>query len=234
MDKENNEPLAGLDDICHEIFVTLLAYKRLRFNQLLRTLKKLGVKIEKPTLKAHLDHLLEKGLVECQTGFQTAIYSLTEKMGFLAEVPLEDLRKWVEARYDDESLPQMLKPLKLSQKELLEKYSDEQLDKMATDDLNDVLGLSLFELKTFIGYDLKVDRFKSNADFWNFVGNPIYRMHEKSVALKCRDSERYRRMLFEKTDALIDELRSGKELLRKRSDKKSKASSPSKEVAAAT
>lgn len=83
---------------------------------------------------------------------------------------------------------------------------------MVIDDLSDTLGLSLFELKTFIGYDLKVNRFKSNADFWNFVGNPLYRMHEKSIAEKCRDSESYRRLLFEKIDVLIEELRSDKNL----------------------
>jgi hypothetical protein len=44
-------------------------------------------------------------------------------------------------------------------------------------------------------------------------------MHEKSIAEKCRDSEKYRRLLFEKIDTLIDELRSDKVLYRKRKER---------------
>jgi hypothetical protein len=43
-------------------------------------------------------------------------------------------------------------------------------------------------------------------------------MHEKSIAENCRDSQRYRSLLFEKIDVLIDELRSDKELFRKRKE----------------
>ena len=209
---------AGLDDACSEIFVTLLAYKRLRFNPLLATLKKLGMKITQPTLKDHLDHLLEKGLIDCKRGFQRASYGLTDEIASLLEVSEEDLKNWVELHRDRADLPEMLKPLKLSRKELLERFSEEQLEKMVINDLNDTIGLNLFELKTFIDYDLKGDKFKSNADFWKFVGNPMYRMHERTVAENCRDSERYRRLLFEKIDVLVDELRSDKELLRKRKE----------------
>ena len=48
---------------------------------------------------------------------------------------------------------------------------------------------------------------------------PLHRMHEKSIAEKCRDSEKYRRLLFEKIDTLIDELRSDKVLYRKRKER---------------
>ena len=209
---------AGLDDACSEIFVTLLAYKRLRFNPLLATLKKLGMKITQPTLKDHLDHLLEKGLIDCKRGFQSASYGLTDKIASLMDVSEEDLKNWVELHRDRADLPEILKPLKLSRKELLERFSEEQLEKMVINDLNDTIGLNLFELKTFIDYELKGDKFKSNADFWKFVGNPMYRMHERTVAENCRDSERYRRLLFEKIDVLVDELRSDKELLRKRKE----------------
>jgi DNA-binding HxlR family transcriptional regulator len=212
------EKYAELDDPCREIFVTLLAYKRLRFNQLLATLRKFGMPITQPTLKDHLDHLLEKGFVDCKRGFQSASYGLTENIGTLMEVSQEDLKNWFEARENSENVPDYLKPLKLSGKELYERFSDELLDEIATNDLSDSLGLSLFELKTFIDYDLRMDRFKSNADFWKFVGNPIYRMHEKSIAERCRDSEKYRKLLFEKIDLLIDHLRSDRELLRKRTD----------------
>ena len=208
---------AGLDDACKEIFFTLIAYKRLRFNQLLRTLKKLDVKITQPTLKEHLDHLLEKELIDCEKGFQTASYGLTDEVKSLVDASPEYLKRWIEEQ--DKNAPEYLKPLKITGRELFSRLSDMQLDKMAVDDLGDVLSLNLFELKTFIEYDLKVDKFKSNADFWSFVGNPMHRMFEKSVAERCRDSERYRKLLFEKIDILISELRSDKELFRKRKEK---------------
>jgi len=59
-----------------------------------------------------------------------------------------------------------------------------------------------------------LDKPERYAVFWNFVGNPLYRMLEKGIAEDCR-SEKYRKRLFEKIDALINELRPDKELLRK-------------------
>jgi hypothetical protein len=41
-------------------------------------------------------------------------------------------------------------------------------------------------------------------------------MHEKSIVEKCRDSDEYKKKLFEKIDLLINELRSDKELLRQK------------------
>jgi len=31
-----------------------------------------------------------------------------------------------------------------------------------------------------------------------FIGNPLYRIHEKTIEEKCRDGEKYRKKLFEK------------------------------------
>ena len=56
-------------------------------------------------------------------------------------------------------------------------------------------------------------------DFWNFVGNPLYRRHEKATVEKCRYNDEYRKTLFDKIDMLINELGSDKKLLRKRKEK---------------
>ena len=206
-----------LDDICKEIYLTLLAYRKLRHNELLRTLKKLEVKISKPTLKEHLDHLIDQKLIECnKEGFQNVSYSLTKEIDSLMHTPQEDLKKWIESFSRGEGLPEKFAPLKLSTEELYKRFSTEQLDKMAINDLETILSRSLFELKTFIEYDLRIDEFQSDSDFWNFVGNPLYRLNEKSVAEKCRASEEYRKLLFEKIELLVNELRSDRELLRKR------------------
>ena len=68
-----------LCDICREIFFTLMAYKKLRFNQLHRYLKKFGTSISKPALIDHLDHLKKQTLISRKLeGFQNVSYGLTD------------------------------------------------------------------------------------------------------------------------------------------------------------
>lgn len=206
-----------LDDVCKEIYLTLMAYRRLRHNELLRALNKFDVKITKPTLKEHLSHLIDQKLIERnEDGLQNVSYSLTKEIDSLMNVPKEELKRWIEDFDRNENLPDRLKPLKLTREELYRRFSSEQIDKMVINDLSDIFCRNLFELKTFIEYDLKVDKFQGTQDFWNFVGNPLYRNSEKLVAEKCRASDEYKRLLFEKIELLIEELRSDKELLRKR------------------
>jgi len=92
---------------------------------------------------------------------------------------------------------------------------DEAIDK----DLNTMLAHNLFELKTFVNYDLKLDRPERDVLFWNFVGNPLYRMMEKGIVENCRNSERYHIRLFEKMDDLRNQIRPDRELLREREEK---------------
>ena len=214
---------AQLDDICKEIFLTLWAYQKLRFNALLKTLNKYGVKISQPTLKEHLRHMIAKELVIRKVeGFQNVSYSLTVEVSSLLKVSEEDVKGWLEARRNAKNLPERLKSLKMNRKELFQRFTDTQLDEMAVKDLSDTLSLSLHELKIFIQYDLEKGRFESDAAFWKFVGNPLYRMHEKSVAENCRASEEYKKRLFEKIDLLINELRSDKELFRRKEERRKK------------
>ncbi len=214
---EISEGKSSLDDICHEIFFTLIAYKKLRRNELLRTLKKYGLKISSPTLKEHLDHLIEKKLIEReQKDVQKVTYGLVKEIEDLVHPSHEEIVEWFNEFHDESKIPKQFQSLKITQKELYSRFSDKQIDKQTNDDLADTLSLNLHELKTFIGYDLKLGRFDSDKAFWTFVGNPLYRMHEKNIVEKCRSSDRYKKMLFEKIAILIDELRSDKELLRER------------------
>jgi DNA-binding HxlR family transcriptional regulator len=213
------EKQVEFDDICNQVFFTLLAYEKLRFNQLLRTLKKLGIRITQPTLTEHLSHLTEKGLIEKEEGFQKASYSLREGINSVMHLSQEDLKEWLEVFHNGGNLPIHLRPLKITRKQLYSMLTDNEMDRMTVKDLADTLSLSLHELKTFIDYDLAIGKFESDAAFWKFVGNPLYRMHERSMVEKCRESERYRKLLFEKIDVLTGELRSDKQLPRDR-DKK--------------
>lgn len=206
-----------LDSICKEINFTLLAYRKLRFNELLRTLKKFDVKITQPTLKEHLNHLIDKGLVERkEEGFQNVSYSLIKEIDTLMHVPPEEVKKWFEAELLREDIPEELREKKISRKEIFKHYNTEQLDKKVIADLSNVLSLNLYELKSYIEYDLKIDEFQNDSDFWNFAGDLLYRHQEKSIAEDCRASDEYKKLLFEKIELLAEELRSDKELLRKR------------------
>jgi len=225
MDKENNdaardqkidelvEKQTQLDNICHEIFLTLLAYKRLRFNELHRALKKFGTDISKPALLEHLRHLIKKKLVKRKReGEQNVSYGLTEEICALIHVSQEDMARWLEVLTKSENLPAKLRSIQFDMKTYYKNMTEKQLDQETDHDLDDTLALSLFELKTMIGYDLKIDKHESDADFWKFIGNPLYRIHERRIAEKCRESDEYKQKLFEKMETLIEELRSDKSL----------------------
>jgi len=213
-----------LDDICVEIFFTLLAYKRLRFNELHRYLKMFGTDISKPTLIDHLNHLRKQKLISRKEAFQNVSYGLTDEIDSLLNPPDEEIRKWFENFIEGKNLPKKFRLLKpVDTRDYVSKLSQNQLNEKTEKDLNWVLTQNLFELKTFINYDLKLDKSESDAVFWNFVGNPLYRMLEKSIVEDCRNSEEYRKKLFEKIDNLINELRPDRELLKEREERGKKS-----------
>jgi DNA-binding HxlR family transcriptional regulator len=213
-----------LDDICREIFFTLQAYKRLRHSELHRYLKKFGTDISTPTMMDHLDHLIKQKLISRKReGFQNVSYGLTDEINSLLNLPEEDIKKWFETLIEEKNLPKELRPLKpFDTKEHYSKLSEKQLDEKTDKDLNTVLTQNLFELRTFINYDLKLNKHESDAVFWNFVGNPLYRMLEKSIVEDCRNSQEYRKKLFEKIDILINELRPDRELLKEKEERRKK------------
>jgi len=233
MDKENKHSVRDqkiaelmrkhkeLDDICVEIFFTLMAYKRLRFNELHRYLIMFETDISKPSLIDHLDHLRKQKLISRKReGFQRVSYGLTDEIDSLLNPPEEEIKKWFENFIEGKSLHEthrLLKPF--DAKEYYRKLSEKQLEELIDKDLNRVLTQNLFELGTYIIYDLKLDKPESDAVFWNFVGNPIYRMLEKGIVEDCRKSKEYRNKLFEKMDVLINELRPDKELLKEREER---------------
>ena len=203
-----------LDDICSEIWLTLMAYKRLRFNLLHKRLKQFGTDISKPSLLEHLNHLIERKLIERrEEGFQNVSYGLTDEIRDLLHVPEEDIKSWFEdLKKTNERLPPHLRSIEFDVNEYYNNMTDEQLTKEVDRELNFSHGLFLHELKNFVQYDLKLDKTQSDADFWKLVGNPMYRMHERSIVENCRKSERYKEKLFEEIDFIIGLLKHRKYL----------------------
>jgi len=214
---------ARLDNICREIFLTLQAYKRLRFSELHRYLAKFGTDISNQALLDHLAHLKKQKLISRKDeGFQKVSYGLTDEINSLLHLPEEDIKKWFEILMDDKKLPKKFRSQPFDPKEYYSRLSEKELEEKVDKDINTVLTHNLFELKTFINYDLQLDKPENDRTFWNFVGNPLYRMREKGIVKDCRNSEEYRKKLFEKIDILINQLRPDKELLREREERKQK------------
>jgi len=215
-----------LDDTCVEIFFTLQAYKRLRFNELHRYLKMFGTDISKPSLIDHLNHLRKQKLISRKNeGFQNVSYGLTDEINSLLTLPDECIKEWTEKFIEEKNLPKEQRLFEeLDVKGYYARLSEKQLNEAIYKDLNTLLTQNLFELKTFVKYDLRLDKPESHAVFWNFVGNPLYRMLERSIVEDCRHSEAYRRKLFERIDDLIHALSPIRELLKEREEREKKHS----------
>lgn len=152
----------------------------------------------------------QKLITRKEESFQTVTYGLTEEIYSLIHVSQRNIAEWLGVFEKNENLPAKLRPIRLDMKEYYNKMTEKQLDQETGSDLKNALALNLFELKTMIDYDLKIDKHESDADFWKFIGNPLCRMYERSVAEKCRKSDKYRKQLFKQMDTLIDQLRHNK------------------------
>lgn len=119
-------------------------------------------------------------------------------------------------------MPKALRSMPFDAKDYYSKLSMKELDEVTNKDLDGIVTQNLFELKAFINYDLKLEKTQSDAEFWNLVGNPLYRMLEKSIVENCRNSEKYQKMLFMKIDILISALRPDRAIFRKREEGKNK------------
>ena len=209
-DKKSEELLAkhsALDENCKDIFFALLVYGSLRHNKIMNTLKQLNTKMSRPTLDTHLKHLIESGLVECKTAFQSSEYSLIKDIyELMRPLNFEEIKAQLELeKANEKNLPEGLRRLNISGKEFYASFSDERIDKMVDTDIEYLFVENLLELKELVAYELSLEEFDSDDVFWKLVGNPIYRMHEKSIAGKSRDCPHYKEKLFSKIEAMRTE-----------------------------
>jgi len=205
----------GLDETCSRILRVLLEEKILKFNSVKNAVTKLfDYKITNKELTKHLRHLVEKELVKRdKAGSRNVIYCLSDKFRALTQLPIEDIKKYI-ALGEDPNLPLILRTSKLTKQDLYGGFSGDELDEETDKDLHDVLSLNLWELRLSVDYDLSLREEESDEAFWAFLGKPTYRIHEEEIAEKCRYNEKYKQVLFEKINLLIDQLRSDRELFR--------------------
>jgi DNA-binding HxlR family transcriptional regulator len=233
--KESTESSANLIDIelmldetCNRILRALLEDKPLRFSEIQSYVTKLyGVK--EPTnrvLSKHLKHLQERNLIKrTELDPQTVEYSLSDAYRKITQLPKEELLSYLDATRDEQTLIPKFRTKRLDKKEYYSDLTKDQLDTETDKDLHDVLSLNLWEFKLSIENSLQLREGESDEAFWTFFANPTYRMHEKEAAEKCRNNAEYKEALFKKLDLLIEQLRSDRELFRKRRDRQAKTKS---------
>lgn len=99
-----------LDENCKKIFsVLLFSDKKIRFNELYRTLNQIGVKLSKPTMIEHLQHLKNKKIVtRRKEGKQKVTYQVNwKKLEHLGETikTQQALKRTLENKENFKSFP---------------------------------------------------------------------------------------------------------------------------------
>lgn len=205
-----------LDDICWEILFTLMAKKELRTNQLYWSVIRFSSDISKPTFHDHLKHLVTQGFIERkEEDPQNITYGLTKETQLAIDGP-QNVPEMMAIIQNNE----FLKPVDAGEE--YRKLTEKELDQHVDNDIHRILSLYLHELKAYVQYELKTSETMTNRDFWRFVGNPMYRMLERSILEDCRHSEEYKKKLFEKGEGLISETRPDKALLEEREERRKK------------
>jgi hypothetical protein len=216
-----------LDETCNRILRALLEDRPLRFSEIQSYVAKMyGVELTNRDLSRHLKHMQVRNLIKrTEPKFQTVEYSLSDEFRAVYFAPQEDLLKYLDIGRDEELLPSKFRTIKFDKEDHYGNLSKEAVDKETDKDLHDVLSLGLWELKLSIENSLHLKEGESDEAFWTFFANPTFRMHEKEAAEKCRYNKEYKDALFLKLDLLIENLRSDRELFRKRRDRQLKTKS---------
>jgi DNA-binding MarR family transcriptional regulator len=175
-----------------------------------------GSEVTHKVLSKHLKHLEGKNLVKrIKRDFQYVSYSLSEKFRNVVRLPIEDVKKYLEIGHD-ESLPPELRALKLTREEFYSKFSKDEIDLETDRDLHDIMSLNLWELKLSIDSNLLLKEGETDASFWLYFVKPTYRLQMERASEKCHYNNDYKKILFEKIDRLINQLRSDREYVRQR------------------
>jgi hypothetical protein len=199
--------MIGMDDVCANIYVILYGTKRLRVNELYRALCTLHVKITKETLYIHLGHLKKNDLVRSEAiGKQNVSFALADGGAWLKRPDETTVERWVKTlenwhsrKTKPRGLPAAPRWKPFDAREHYEKLPEKQLEDEIEGDLKEAVFGNLSELKALIDVDLEDDNL-----FWKVIGNPLFRLFEKSVAENCRVSNRYREKFFKRLDLEIE------------------------------
>jgi DNA-binding transcriptional ArsR family regulator len=179
-----------------------------------------GTEITHKVLSKHLKHLEGKNLVKrTEQDFQYVTYALSDKFRNVVRLPIDDVKMYLGIG-QDEGLPPELQPLKITRKDFLDSLTEAEIDNETDRALHDIMSLNLWELKLAIDNDLLLKEGESDDSFWLYFVKPTYRIQLERASENCRHNCEYKKALNEKIDLLINQLRSDREIYRKRSKRR--------------
>ena len=180
-----------LDKICDSLFAFFVASnEKIGFNELLRSLNGLGVKVSKPTLSEHLKHLTEqKILTRKEEGKQRVYYEINWEL-------FENLR---DAQKENKTLESYLKNKKVVQSFPL----DEQLRYVAN-----VLALrNMHELRLSVLSILEPDRV-FDYSLESLMSERYFQSFKDWLLENCQENkEEFRKKALPAIEANIERLR---------------------------
>jgi len=192
------EQYPELDSYCSEIMLILFAKGKMRTNQIYRTLRKLNVRLSKPSLIDHLRHLTKENLViRREEGKQNVTYERNDE-------------RFLSSKEDEEQVRELLD-------DLLRRPEFKRVNLSVEDDVNhalyDFILTFLVDLQRRILFRsiLKL-RLKDPKQYIEFLvfGNPFFQAHENELVEKSLKDEKYQEKLFSKIEELIEEMKKRK------------------------
>lgn len=178
-----------LDKYCFSIFGILLFKENLKFNELYRTLRDWRVKISKPTLSDHLQHLIETDIVLREVvDVQNVNYSLNPSLD------IKDFKYFADKNLRSD------KELADEKKILFSMSIDDQVEEVLR-----IIGLrTLAKIKTRIIFEL--NRTFGNGLILMAIDSPFLSRHENWIIEKSLENEEYRKKVLLKIDDLMDKI----------------------------
>ena len=201
MSEEESE-LEKTDEYCLHIIMTLLAHKKLRFNELYNALRHHNLKLSRPTLVSHLKHLAKKRwILRRQEDVQWVTYELTEEKAKSLEQAIPEVREQLTRLNElSESEGTRIVPLNLS------------LEETADLKLRSVISMYLEELKREITLRsvMKISgkTVGKDVDFLLF-SRPFHRRMAKGLINHCLEEEEFRKRVSQKIDELHKKIKKG-------------------------
>lgn len=190
--RKTKQKFPELDYYCRRILLHLIVNsKKIRFNDLHKSLAENGVGLAKPTLSKHLKHLTQEKLVVRKVeDVQNVTYEVNHKI-------FRDL---------EENVKLAVKSRKLIAEE------DQIFDSKSIDDqINIVLEKmtirNLRQLKTNIELELNPSKKWEKSLELAWLANPIFRHHEGLLITKCKKNREYGEKTLKKLDELIKEIK---------------------------
>ncbi len=179
------------DVYCPRILIVLSMKEKMRFNELHNELTKMGIKISKPSLLDHLQHLIErKYVIRKEEGIQHVTYRITPRVSRVKKIVAQ--------------ASSIEKGLETEKKKLFSMPERTQIEELLA--IMTIRKLNF--LKNWVQYLLSKtedDKFAYSMQM-KALELPISHRAERWVVEKCVMDETYRKKIFGEIDVFLGKL----------------------------